>query len=396
MDRLTHAEVGGPYSNREDAERAIRSGSFDQDPAELSVEEGESDDDSSDPSSREAMRHHAVETDPQTPNRPSGFDPYDSPSTSPSVGPNDPGIEPLDQPHPEQQFPQTTKPAQLPGGGNDDSLPSDPASPEFTDDGADSDPVSGSIDRISALILADNPELPEELARRVARKTVARLVQASPYPEIEDPLAHHNPLHLLYDIYKSLPKGHQKKVRNETSDFGSKVMERARTMVPQKVRDVAQGIPDKVREHVQRNVPQRPGRPSGQPEDSPGRRHRLPEPLPLPKLNTPEPAEPARPPESSLPDLSRFDEPTPARRAAPPPDRRVAPVPPPRPVPFAPPPTPAPASEPGQQSLFDPSEYKPAFPPPPPAPRSAYDDPQPGKPKAQTNHEQLQLPMLMV
>lgn len=190
MDRLTHAEVGGPYSNAEDAERAIRAGNFDQDPAELSVQEGDSDSDDQDGGSTTAVRRTAA------------FEPYESPSTGAAPGPNNPGVPPLGQPVPEQQFPQTTKPAQMPsGGGGPDTLPQDPSSAQFDPQPMSTpgpDPMASATAAVVAQIRQANPSIDDETLVRVASKAVARLVEADfdPFammPSIHDPLANKTP-----------------------------------------------------------------------------------------------------------------------------------------------------------------------------------------------------------
>jgi hypothetical protein len=187
VDRLTNAEVGGPYSNRDDAERAIRAGSFDQDPAELSVQEGDSDsgdgdsDDGGDGSSRTAS-----------------WGPYETPTTGGTPSPSTPDVPDLAQPRPEQQFPQTTKPAQTPGGSG--GLPQDPSGMQF-DDGSQtsgSDSLASPTAAVVAMIRQANPGIDDETLIRVATKAVARLVEAdfdpfSMMPNISDPLANKTP-----------------------------------------------------------------------------------------------------------------------------------------------------------------------------------------------------------
>lgn len=201
MDRLTHAAVGGPYSSRDDAERAIRSGSFDQDPAELSVQEGESDDGDSDDGSKEARKT-------------ASWGPFENPTTAPTPSPSTPEVPELGQPVPETQFPKTTKPAQTPGGGG--GLPQDPASDQFTPGGGDSD--AKSLSAATAAVVAEirkaNPGIDDESLISVASKAVRHLTADfhpfSMLPTIEDPMAGKSPFSVVKDVQKTLPGANKK------------------------------------------------------------------------------------------------------------------------------------------------------------------------------------------
>lgn len=205
MDRLTNAEVGGPYSNREDAERAIRAGSFDQDPAELSVQEGNSDDGDDD-----------SDDDSGSP-RTASWAPYETPTTGGTPSPSTPDVPDLGKPRPEQQFPQTTKPAQMPGGSG--GLPQDPSGMQFDDEPTtpSPNPLASSTAAVVAMIRQANPGIDEETLIRVASKAVARLVEAdfdpfSMMPNISDPLANKTP------FGKFIKDPHKKKEDDEGDD----------------------------------------------------------------------------------------------------------------------------------------------------------------------------------
>lgn len=185
--------MGGPYSNREDAERAIRAGNFDQDPAELVVQEGESEDDGS----------------PKT----ASWGPFQTPTTEATTSPSTPDMPELGQPMPETQFPKTTKPSQTPGGGG--GTPQDPASDQF-DSGPMETPGSNSLASTTAAVVAmireSNPGIDDETLIAVASRAVEKLADFHPYsmtPNIEDPLHGRNPLGLIKDVTKTLP-GQQK------------------------------------------------------------------------------------------------------------------------------------------------------------------------------------------
>lgn len=216
MDRQSGAEVGGPYSSRDDAERAVASGSFDGNKADLTIREGE--DDGGD-SSKEAVRKHAFGAagQPVTDMTPMGANP----------------IAPLlPQPVPDNALPQTTKPSQVPSGGPAFSpgggLPQDPASAQFnspadfapdspsnngdmlSDSQAGPDAVSKDISSVAARVLSANPSLGEEGARRIARKVVGQVLAFSaPTVHIEDPLADQSPFEVGKDIAD--PDGEQQR-----------------------------------------------------------------------------------------------------------------------------------------------------------------------------------------
>lgn len=184
--------MGGPYSSRDDAERAIRSGSFEQDPAELTVRSG------GDKDERKEAKTAA-------------FAPYETPTTKPSASPATPDVPELGQPVPEMSFPKTTKPAQMPSGGG--GLPQSPASEQF-DPGATSepgpDPVASTMASVTAAVRQSNPELDEPTLQRIAVRVAMRLhADFNPYaemPNIEDPLANKTPLQVLHDIRRTLPQ----------------------------------------------------------------------------------------------------------------------------------------------------------------------------------------------
>lgn len=216
MDRLTNAEVGGPYSNREDAERAIRAGNFDQDPADLIVQEGGDEDDDS--GSKQAVRKTA------------DFGMFEQPSTGAEPGPNNPDLPELGQPRPDTQFPQTTKPAQTPGGGGSDSLPQDPSSSQFDAQPMQTpgpNPLASPTAAVVAMIRQANPGIDNETLIRVASKTVAKLVEADfhPYsmlPHIEDPLANKSPLSGFMDLKQDDKGGSDEGDGEESQDDGDK------------------------------------------------------------------------------------------------------------------------------------------------------------------------------
>jgi hypothetical protein len=269
VDRISRAEVGGPYASHDDAMRAIQNKGFDTDPADLTVQEGTSDDDSS----KQAVRKQAkfpppadsgggatMKPAPEDPLK--GTEPKDAQDvtkdptddvapddtadpTAPDNGSSLPGApeEPVDPlGDPETQV-TTTKPAQIPSGGggglpgapgedapgmpdeNEDALgseedvskpPEETAIPETTD------PVGGAIDQVTAQILRDNPELPHTLARKVARKVVGKVVQANALmPNIEDPLADKSPLSVVKDVVKTLPKGSPAAAPSHEDDDGA-------------------------------------------------------------------------------------------------------------------------------------------------------------------------------
>jgi hypothetical protein len=188
VDRLSHAEIGGPYANREDADRAIRGGGFQQSPAELVAMEGEPDGDAD---------------DSKTAAKTAGFPSAGAPQTPADPGPADPGVPELGQPVPEQQFadaegPMTTKPAQKPEGAS--SLPE--VAPFDTEEPGGGDSVSEAIDKVSHLVRMQNPGMDIPTVRRIARQVVGKLVEADfdPYsmvPHVRDPLAHRSPADLL-------------------------------------------------------------------------------------------------------------------------------------------------------------------------------------------------------
>lgn len=190
MDRLTHAEVGGPYASQDDARRAIQGGTFDQDPAELTVQEGSTD----------AGQKVAA------------WSPYQTPTTAPSPSPATPAVPELNAPVPDMSFPKTTKPAQTPGDGS--SLPQSPGAEQFDPAPLQTpgpDPVAAATSSVLAMIRQSNPGMDHQAARRVAVRVAMRLnADFNPYaemPNIEDPLADKTPLQVFHDVKKKTVPG---------------------------------------------------------------------------------------------------------------------------------------------------------------------------------------------
>lgn len=217
MDRQSHAEVGGPYSNQDDAERAITRGNFSGNKADLIIQEGEADD--GEGTSKEAARKHTA--------MPGQV------STQAPIG-GQPPIPPLGQPMPDMapQVPQTTKPSTVPGGGGPSpvspggEMPQDFSSQQFQNpdtfaqDTPGDDAVSTAIASVAARVRMSNPEVDEPTARRVARQVVGKLVEAGAQlhmVHIEDPLANKTPL----DVVRGIPqkkKPQQQPQNSEDSD----------------------------------------------------------------------------------------------------------------------------------------------------------------------------------
>lgn len=230
MDRISRAEVGGPYASHDDALRAIQNKGFDADPADLTVQEGSADDGDDGTSKESSLKRAAA--DPMTAQQPRSVT---SPNpTTQQVTPDAERDDPSSLPGaPEDgQKPgamsgplaKTTKPSQTPSGGgggmpgpggedgddvSGDENPQDPESQQYdANDGGGSDPIGGAIASIAAQVIRDNPDLFLDHARRVARKVVGKLVQANGLmPHIEDPLANKTPLDVVNDVRKTLPKG---------------------------------------------------------------------------------------------------------------------------------------------------------------------------------------------
>lgn len=214
MDRLTHAEVGGPYSSREDAERAIRSGAFHQDQGELTVMEGGSDD--GDPADGTSKT--------------SAFDPFETPATPGSAGPTQPEVPDIHSAMPDNG-PKTTKPSQVPGGGmGAGTMPMEPTG--FADhtqptDMPGPDSIGPSMGAITAMIVRSNPEADPATIARVASQVMRKLADFNPYsmmPQIEDPLRHKSPLEVFRD--------HQKKDKKGESDEGEETGEERTPSLP--------------------------------------------------------------------------------------------------------------------------------------------------------------------
>lgn len=268
MDRVSRAEVGGPYASHDDAMRAIQNKGFDSDPTELTVQEGSSDDDDEGSSKESSLKQakfpppadsgggatmKPAPEDPLKSSKDTAKDAAPVPAetddadaapddtadpTAPDNGSSLPEppeaagapVDPLGDPATQVT---TTKPAQVPsgGGGGMPGMPGESEIPGMPDDTEDavgseedvavdppgletatdkpsSDPVGGAIDAVTAQILQSNPHLPHHLVRRVARTIVGKMVEANALmPHIEDPLADKNPLSLVHDVKKTLPKG---------------------------------------------------------------------------------------------------------------------------------------------------------------------------------------------
>lgn len=200
MDHQTHAEVGGPYSNKEDAERAIRAGNFSTSPANLGVEQGEPDD--ADDSKTASLVKQADLPDQVTTPGPVGADPI-IPTHTRAV--------------PDHAAPQTTKPAQVPSGGGGPSpvspggmMPQDFSSEQFqspdtfSGDTPGNDAVSTAIASVAARVRTANPDMDDASARRVGRQVVGKLLRVGNglFPNIEDPLANKTPLDVVKDVVK--------------------------------------------------------------------------------------------------------------------------------------------------------------------------------------------------
>lgn len=275
MDRISRAEVGGPYASHDDAMRAIDNKGFDADPADLTVQEGSSDDDSSKQASLKQAKFpppadsgggatmkpapedplkgtEPAPKDAQSPDAPPvAADPADDVApddtadpTAPDNGSSLPGAPgEADDPF-AVSGPQvtTTKPAQIPsgGGGGMPGMPGDdgetPGMPEEDGDAvgseedvsqppeatATTDPIGSAVDQVTAQVRRDNPDLPEALARRVARKVVGKMIEANGLmPNIEDPLANKSPLSVVKDVAKTLPKGSPAAAPSHEDDDGA-------------------------------------------------------------------------------------------------------------------------------------------------------------------------------
>jgi hypothetical protein len=104
---------------------------------------------------------------PDPPESATGMDTGIAPEGPPTPG-QDPGA-PLGG----GSYPVTTKPAQQPGAlGGGGGMPEDMG-------GDTGDPVSDQIDQVTSAIRRDNPTVTEPVARRVARKAVARMLTAA-------------------------------------------------------------------------------------------------------------------------------------------------------------------------------------------------------------------------
>ena len=271
MDRISRAEVGGPYASHDDAMRAISNKGFDADPADLTVQEGDSDGggDSKQASLKQAKFPPPADSGGGATMKPSPEDPLkdnaEAPKDAQNIDPTDDAapddtadptapdngsslptapdasgapVDPLGDP--ETQV-TTTKPAQIPSGGSG-GMPGAPGeeTPGMPEEDGDvpgseedvseppeataqtTDPVGGAIDQVTAQILKDNPELPHTLARRVARKVVGKMIQANALmPNIEDPLADKSPLSVINDVRKTLPKGSPAAAPSHEDDDGA-------------------------------------------------------------------------------------------------------------------------------------------------------------------------------
>jgi hypothetical protein len=104
-------------------------------------------------------------------------------------GPPAPGGDPGGAPMGGQPYPETTKPRQMPGGAGGNDMP-----PVGGDAGGDmggdtSDPVSDQIDQVTSAIRRDNPRVTEAVARRVARKAVAKMMRTADGIDYTHPMA---------------------------------------------------------------------------------------------------------------------------------------------------------------------------------------------------------------
>ncbi len=191
MDRQTGAEVGGPYSNHDDADRAIAAGGFQASPMDLTVVAG---DDDSDDGPLESHTAYVGEPPTQVTDTDTGPE-VDSPE--------------LGQPVPDQGVPKTTKPSVMPGGDSGVSrgvgMPQDFSSEQFGrpddfagDTGGD-DAVSTAIASLASRVRRENPHTTDAEARLIARQVIGRIVTLSGglTPNIEDPLANRDPAALI-------------------------------------------------------------------------------------------------------------------------------------------------------------------------------------------------------
>lgn len=205
MDRTSHAEVGGPYSNEDDAHRAVEAGNFDQSAAELTVIQGASGGDSD------------GDEDPAT--KTAAFDPAAQPSTDAAPGPADPTAPEIHGDEPDAgvggAMPATTKPSQIPGGGDpQDAMTPDPMGM------MPMQPPGADMGGVVAMIAASNPDLDAPTIARVAAQVMHRLGDFSPYsmmPIIEDPLGHGSPLSPFSELLK---KKRQRSSENQESEDG--------------------------------------------------------------------------------------------------------------------------------------------------------------------------------
>lgn len=313
MDRTSGAEVGGPYASREDAQRAIERGGFDQSAAELVVMEN--DDDGSQDFGKTAA-----------------WGSFDTPATDASPGPGNPEVPELGQPTPDQStMPKSTKPAQVPGGAG--GLPQNPMDPQFDPASLSEpgpDPLASATASVVEDIRATNPGMDDETLIRVASRTVAKLVEAdfdpsSMRPNIEDPMAHKTLLHLLRDVRRAIPHNERSDPRNRVQEWAERRFQQRRpdlfygeeeggqrTLFPapqhqpappsrglgpqaEPPRSLSEPVPGQ--ESLFEDPDDIPDPPA--PPQQPRRRRRPPRPRPLPgEFDPPQP-----------PDLNRFDQP---------------------------------------------------------------------------------------
>lgn len=219
-DKNTGAKVAGPFGEREQAQEAIENNDSGLPASELTIvhESSEPEEEGEEGEGKEASRHHALTegenilaetvipaSGSPMPEKPLEHDEEPDPSIPPEArnhipdavaarrtaaegtppppdgppqpdegedaqeGPEEPGEFTGDQ----EAIPQTTKPRQMPGDGGSDSLGT-------SEDGeSEGDPVGDQVDTVAEAVRKHNPHLDEVTCRRVARKVVARHVQAT-------------------------------------------------------------------------------------------------------------------------------------------------------------------------------------------------------------------------
>lgn len=104
------------------------------------------------------------------PDTPDGPPQPDNGAGEPPQGPDAPGE--FNGPPAATAYPETTKPRQMPDGG--DPQGGDPTMEVGTSGQMGSDPVGDQVDQVTASVRLSNPQLDEQTCRRVARKVVGR------------------------------------------------------------------------------------------------------------------------------------------------------------------------------------------------------------------------------